>query len=81
MKRLTNTIYGCVVVEKDKIRTCAEICGDHLGCADCPIEKVFKRLAAIENILGDNYDLDKLQELLLKSKSKSPDCFLEERNK
>lgn len=66
MKRLTSIIYGSVVVEKDKIRTCKEICEEHLGCANCPINEAFKRLATIENILGDNYDLDKLQELLLK---------------
>lgn len=71
MKRLTNTIYGNVVVEKDKIRTCDKICEEYSSCVDCPIEKAFKRLVAIENILGDNYDLDKLQELLLKEQEVS----------
>ena len=33
------------------------------GCTDCPIAKAFNRLAAIEDILGDEYDLDRLREL------------------
>lgn len=45
---------------------CREVCerqGDG-GCKTCPIAKAFDRLAAIEDILGDEYDLDKLMELV-----------------
>ena len=44
---------------------CREVCerqGDS-GCKTCPIEKAFDRLAAIEDILGDEYDLERLREL------------------
>lgn len=45
---------------------CREVCerqGDD-GCKTCPIAKAFDRLAAIEDILGDEYDLDRLRELV-----------------
>ena len=45
---------------------CREVCerqGDG-GCKTCPIEKAFDRLAAIEDILGDEYDLDELAEMV-----------------
>ena len=44
---------------------CREVCerqGDD-GCKTCPIAKAFDRLAAIEDILGDEYNLDRLREL------------------
>ena len=44
---------------------CREVCerqGD-VGCKTCPIAKAFDRLAAIEDILGDEYDLERLREL------------------
>ena len=44
---------------------CREVCerqGDN-GCKTCPIAKAFDRLAAIEDILGDEYDLDRFREL------------------
>ena len=53
--RLEETIAG----------KCREVCerqGDN-GCKTCPISKAFDRLAAIEDILGDEYDLDRLREL------------------
>ena len=44
---------------------CGEVCQrqDDDGCATCPIARAFDRLAAIEDILGDEYDLDRLREL------------------
>lgn len=45
---------------------CREVCerqGDD-GCKTCPIAKAFDRLAVIEDILGDEYDLDRLRELV-----------------
>ena len=45
---------------------CREVCerqGDD-GCKTCPIAKAFDRLAAIEDILGDEYDLDELAEMV-----------------
>ena len=45
---------------------CREVCRqqEENGCKDCPIAKAFDRLAAIEDILGDEYDLDRLRELV-----------------
>lgn len=45
---------------------CREVCQrqDDDGCATCPIARTFDRLAAIEDILGDEYDLDRLRELV-----------------
>lgn len=45
---------------------CSEVCKsrDDEGCNGCPIADAFDRLAAIENILGDDYDLDRLKELV-----------------
>lgn len=42
---------------------CQEVCErqEDDGCRTCPIAKAFDRLAAIEDILGDEYDLDLLQ--------------------
>ena len=44
---------------------CREVCQrqEDKGCKDCPIAKAFDRLASIEDILGDEYDLDRLREL------------------
>ena len=42
---------------------CREVCerqGDD-GCKTCPIAKAFDRLAAIEDILGDEYNLERLK--------------------
>ena len=43
-----------------------EVCKsrDDEGCNGCPIANAFDRLAAIEDILGDNYDLERLKELV-----------------
>lgn len=45
---------------------CGEVCQrqDDDGCATCTIARAFDRLAAIEDILGDEYDLDRLRELV-----------------
>lgn len=45
---------------------CREVCQcqEDKGCKDCPIAKAFDRLAAIEDILGDEYDLDELKEVV-----------------
>jgi len=45
---------------------CREVCElqEPDGCMTCPIAKAFDRLAEIENILGDNYDFDRLRELV-----------------
>ena len=45
---------------------CREVCerqGDD-GCKTCPIAKAFDHLAAIEDILGNEYDLDRLREMV-----------------
>ena len=45
---------------------CGEVCQrqDDDGCATCPIARAFDRLVTIEDILGDEYDLDRLRELV-----------------
>ena len=45
---------------------CREVCKrqEDYGCKTCPIAKAFDRLAAIEDILGDEYDLDKLSKAM-----------------
>ena len=45
---------------------CREVCQcqEDKGCKDCPIAKAFDRLAAIEDILGDEYDLDELSKAM-----------------
>lgn len=45
---------------------CREVCQcqEDKGCKDCPIAKAFDRLVTIEDILGDEYDLGKLMELV-----------------
>ena len=43
---------------------CSEVCEREGSCKECPIAKAFDRLAAIEDILGDDYDLDHLRELI-----------------
>lgn len=69
MKRLTYDfeIGGnhCWEVKGADNLECREVCerqGDN-GCKTCPISKAFDRLAAIEDILGDEYDLNRLREL------------------
>ena len=69
MKRLTYDfeIGGnhCWQVKGADNLECREVCerqGDN-GCKTCPISKAFDRLAAIEDILGDDYDLDRLRDL------------------
>ena len=70
MKRLTYDfeIGGnhCWQVKGADNLECREVCerqGDD-GCKTCPISKAFDRLAAIEDILGDEYDLDELREMV-----------------
>ena len=45
---------------------CREVCQcqEDKGCKTCPIAKAFDRLAAIEDILGAEYDLDELKEVV-----------------
>lgn len=70
MKRLTYDfeIGGkhCWQVEGADNLECREVCRqqEENGCKDCPIAKAFDRLAAIEDILGDEYDLNDLQKAM-----------------
>ena len=70
MKRLTYDfcIAGnhCWQVKGADNLECSEVCKsrDNEGCNGCPIANAFDRLAAIEDILGDDYDLDRLKELV-----------------
>lgn len=54
MKRLTFDGEFC------EIALCREMCED----VKCSAKKVWERLKEIEDLLGDNYDLDHLRELV-----------------
>lgn len=43
---------------------CSEVCEREESCNECPIARAFDRLAAIEDILGDDYNLDHLRDLI-----------------
>lgn len=43
---------------------CREVCNKMDDCDECPISRALDRLAAIENILGETYDLDRLRDLV-----------------
>lgn len=60
MERYTRKHYG----ENGYYIICSENC-ETLNCGDCGIlDKIVDRLAAYEDILGDEYDLDRLRELV-----------------
>ena len=58
MKRLTFEGNFCDIAMCDEVRG-GSFCED----GDCSQRKIWERLKAIENILGDEYDLDRLREL------------------
>lgn len=64
MKRLTDTRRSRCVFCKAADEECAFAAGEF--SAPCPDYKTYQRLSAIEDILGDDYDLDRLKELLQK---------------
>lgn len=61
MKRLTNARNRCVFC-KAADEECAFAAGEF--SAPCPDYKTYQRLSAIEDILGDDYDLDRLKDLV-----------------
>ena len=68
MKRLTydfcfNGSHSNQVKGADNL-VCSEVCEREGSCKECPIARAFDRLAAIEDILGDDYNLDHLRELI-----------------
>lgn len=68
MERLTydfcfNGVH-CNQVKGADNSQCSEVCEREDSCNECPIAKAFDRLAAIENILGDSYNIDRLRELV-----------------
>ena len=70
MERLTydfciNGMHCWQVKGADNLE-CGEVCEsrNESGCIGCPIANAFDRLAAIEDILGDDYDMDRLRELV-----------------
>ena len=71
MKRLTYDFElggeHCWQVEGADNLVCRDVCerqeSDN-GCKTCPIAHAFDRIAAIEDILGDEYELDRLRELV-----------------
>ena len=70
MERLTYDFcfHGehCIQVKGADNLMCDEVCRkvSNRGCKGCPISTAFDRLASIEDILGDCYDLDHLRELV-----------------
>lgn len=74
MERLTydfcfNGVHCNQVKGADNLQ-CSEVCEREDSCKECPIARAFDRLAAIEDILGDDYDLDHLRELVEADKAK-----------
>lgn len=61
MKRLTNARNRCVFC-KAADEECAFAAGEF--SAPCPDYKTYQRLSAIEDILGDDYDIDRLKEIV-----------------
>lgn len=59
MKRLTFEGNFCNIAMCDEVRG-GSFCED----GDCSQRKIWERLKAIENILGDEYDLDRLRDLV-----------------
>lgn len=60
MERYTEKRYG----ENGYYLSCSGNC-ETLNCGDCGIlDKIVDRLVTIEDILGDEYDLDRLRELV-----------------
>lgn len=73
MERLTydfcfNGVHCNQVKGADNLE-CSEVCERNGSCKECPIARAFDRLAAIEDILGDEYDLDRLRELVEEDKA------------
>ena len=59
---------------------CSEhCCKEDFSCEDCKeFEKLVDRLGTIENILGDDYDIDRLRELAQADKEEESEfCPLE----
>ena len=56
--------------------TCTEVCDKRgvEGCSGCPIDNAFNRLGEIEDILGDDYDLEKLRDIVAKSENQRIVC-------
>ena len=62
MERLTDARRSRCIFCEAADEECAFAAGEF--SAPCPDYKRYERLAAIEDILGDNYDLDRLKELV-----------------
>ena len=82
MKRLTE-----IFEESDEKFACLPECKvsciygwakENSGCRCDRFAKILNRLAAIENILGDDYDLNRLKELLDADKENRLDIFSNE---
>lgn len=68
MERLTydfchNGVHCNQVKGADNME-CREVCNKMDTCDECPISRAFDRLASIEDILSDDYDLERLRELV-----------------
>jgi hypothetical protein len=64
MKRLTFEGNFCDIAMCDEVRG-GSFCED----GDCSQRKIWEQLKAIENILGDEYDLDRLRDLVKADKT------------
>lgn len=73
MKRLTNARNRCVFC-KAADEECAFAAGEF--SAPCPDYKTYQRLSAIEDILGDDYDLERLKELVQADREGQYENFL-----
>lgn len=66
MERLTtrDSEYNLITLKRLCRPICDRVCEDSADCNSCPIGEAIDRLFAIEDILGSNYDLDLLRNLI-----------------
>lgn len=68
MERLTERykdgLHKMARIKGTENMCCDEVCNSVDYCADCLVDKAFSRLADIEDILGDDYGLDWLKEVV-----------------
>lgn len=66
MRRLTKRKYGGIIPAAQQDIFCSNFCDQcSQGTGDCKeLKEMLERLTQIEEILGDEYDLDQLKELV-----------------
>lgn len=67
MRRLTKRKYGGIIPAAQQDIFCSNFCNKcSQGTGDCKeLKEMLERLTQIEDILGDEYDLDQLKEMVV----------------